>query len=249
MAALFMTTAEPLVEVVGLAKKYRTRTVVRDVTLRLMPGEIVGLVGANGGGKTTTLRILAGLLRPDLGSGAVLGDDIRASATARRARIGYMPQRLSLYPELTVAENLRFRADAHGLPDARGQVEAAALRWGLAPVLTTRFERLSGGWGRRVQFAATLLHAPPLLLLDEPTAGLDVVTRTDIWRWLVELATRGHGIVIATHDLAEAERCPTILHYRDGVVEGPITPKVLIDKSGARTLEAAVAALATAAPQ
>lgn len=240
-----MTTADPLIDIIGLAKKYRARTVVRDATLRLMPGEIVGLVGANGGGKTTTLRILAGLLRPDLGSGTVLGDDVHNSGTARRARIGYMPQRLSLYPELTVAENLRFRADAHRLPDAPGQVRAAAIRWGLGPVLNTRFERLSGGWGRRVQFAATLLHAPPLLLLDEPTAGLDVVTRTDIWRWLVELAARGHGIVIATHDLAEAERCPTILHYRDGVVEGPVTPRALIEKSGARTLEGAVAKLAT----
>ncbi|MDH7971587.1 ABC transporter ATP-binding protein [Sphingomonas sp. AR_OL41] len=239
--------AEPLIDVAGLAKSYGSRTVVRDVTLRLMPGAIVGLVGANGGGKTTTLRMFAGLLRPDQGAGSVLGDDIRSTAAARRARVGYMPQRLSLYPELTVAENLRFRADVHGLVNARDHVAATAARWGLDPVLATRFERLSGGWGRRVQFAATMLHAPPLLLLDEPTAGLDVVTRTDIWRWLIELAGRGHSAVIATHDLAEAERCPIILHYRDGQVEGPIAPSELIEKSRTATLEAAVAALAPGA--
>jgi ABC-2 type transport system ATP-binding protein len=239
-----MSMTEPLVDVANLAKNYGARTVVRDVTLRLMPGGIVGLVGANGGGKTTTLRMFAGLLRPDLGSGTVLGDDIRRPGAARRARIGYMPQRLSLYPELTVAENLRFRAEVHGLPDAKRSVAAAAARWGLDPVLVTRFERLSGGWGRRVQFAATMLHAPPLLLLDEPTAGLDVVTRTDIWRWLIELAGRGHSVVIATHDLVEAERCPMILHYQNGLVEGPLAPASLIKKSGAATFEAAVAALA-----
>ena len=239
-----MSMAAPLLHVAGLAKSYGSRTVVRDVTLRLMPGAIVGLVGAYGGCKTATLRMFAGLLRPDLGSGTIVGDDIRHPGTARRARIGYMPRRLSLYPELSVAENLRFRADVHGLLDAKGHVETAAARWGLAPVLATRFERLSGGWGRRVQFAATMLHAPPLLLLDAPAAGLAVVTRTDIWRWLIELAGRGHGVVIATHDLAEAERCPMILHYRDGQVEGPIAPSELIEKSGAATLEAAVAALA-----
>jgi ABC-type multidrug transport system ATPase subunit len=156
-----------------------------------------------------------------------------------------MPQRLSLYPELSVAENLRFRADAHGLGDPGGAVAAASLRWGLEPVLATRFERLSGGWGRRVQFAATMLHAPVLLLLDEPTAGLDVVTRNHIWGWLIDLAASGHGVVIATHDLVEAARCPSILHYRDGRAEASITPAALIARSGTATLDAAIAALAS----
>ena len=240
-----MSVADPLIDVRDLAKRYRGRSVVSGLTLRFEPGQIVGLVGANGGGKTTSLRLFAGLLRPDAGGGHVLGEDVMRRAAARRARIGYMPQRLSLYPELTVAENLRFYADAHGLSDPPAQVAAAVARWGLAPMLGARFATLSGGWGRRVQFAATMIHAPPLMLLDEPTAGLDVVTRGDIWRRLSDLADEGHGVVIATHDLAEAERCPTILHYHDGAVDGPAAPRDLIARTGATTLEAAVAIMAT----
>lgn len=237
---------ESLIHVAGLEKHYGKRPVITGVTLRLMPGEIVGLVGANGGGKTTTLRMLAGLVRPDAGAGTVLGGDVLRAIGKQRARIGYMPQRLSLHPELNVAENLRFRADVYGLKDPQRHIAEAVSRWGLASVLRSRFEHLSGGWGRRVQFAATMLHAPALLLLDEPTAGLDVVTRNQIWQWLTELAGRGHGVIISTHDLAEAERCPSILFYQDGTAEGPLSPATLIERSGARTLEHAVALLAEA---
>ena len=236
--------AEPLIDVVELAKAYGKRTVVRGVSLRLEPGQIVGLVGANGGGKTTTLRMLAGLLRPDTGSGRVLGEDVVARSRRRRGEIGYMPQRLSLYPELSVAENLRFRVRAHGLDRTRMRLAEAVERWGLGTVRNTRFDRLSGGWGRRVQFAATMLSDPRLLLLDEPTAGLDVVTRQDIWRWLEALAAQGCGIVIGTHDLAEAARCPLILHYAAGGAHSPVAPAALIADSGSDSLEAAVAALA-----
>lgn len=236
--------ADPLIDVAALAKRYGARTIVRGVTLRLERGQIVGLVGANGGGKTTTLRMLAGLLRPDAGSGHVLGGDIAAQTRHRRGEIGYMPQRLSLYPELSVAENLRFRLQAHGLDRTRARLAESVSRWGLEHVIDTRFDRLSGGWGRRVQFAAAMLSAPRLLLLDEPTAGLDVVTRQDIWRWLTDLAAQGCGIVISTHDLVEAERCPLILHYADGHAHGPVAPAALIADSGSETLEAAVAALA-----
>ena len=235
---------EPLIEVAALAKRYGKRTVVRGVSLCVAAGQIVGLVGANGGGKTTTLRMLAGLLRPDAGEGRVLGEDIAAWTRQRRGEIGYMPQRLALYPELSVAENLRFRLRAHGLDRTEVRLAEAVAQRGLEHVLTTRFDRLSGGWGRRVQFAAAMLSAPRLLLLDEPTAGLDIVTRQDIWRWLDDLAAQGCGIVISTHDLAEAERCPLILHYADGAAHGPVAPAALIARSGTDTLEAAVAALA-----
>ena len=220
---------------------------IADVALTLRAGDLMGLVGANGGGKTTTLRMLAGLLRPDRGEGTVLGHDIRRPGASLRARVGYMGQRLSLYPDLTVVENLHFRARVHRLARPGDAVAQSARRFGLDDVLTTRFERLSGGWARRVQFAATLLHAPPLLLLDEPTAGLDVATRRDIWRWLGELADGGTAIIVSTHDLAEAERCPAILYYEGGRVEGPFAPAALAEATGAVSLEAAVIARADAA--
>ena len=239
-----MNTADPLIDVAGLGKAYGRRSVVRNVTLRLARGAIVGLVGANGGGKTTTLRMLARLIRPDEGGGAVLGHDLR-ERNAPRGAIGYMPQRLSLYPELTVAENLRFRAEVHGLDTAARRIGDVLDRWELGAFADTRFERLSGGWARRAQFAATMLPAPALLLLDEPTAGLDIVTRNRIWSALTDYAAQGCGIVISTHDLAEAERCPVILHYADGTAQGPIAPAELLAQSGTATLEAAVAVLAS----
>lgn len=242
-----MSTLDPLIDVAGLTKTYAGRTVVTGVTFTVNPGDLVGLVGANGGGKTTTLRLLAGLLRPDAGHGRVLGEDVDEPRSRRRGRIGYMGQRLCLYPDLSVAENLRFRARVFGLPRPARSVAETLARYGLAAVADQRFGTLSGGWARRVQFAACTLHAPPLLLLDEPTAGLDVRSRHDMWTWLAAQAAAGCGVVVSTHDLAEAQRCPVILYYRDGLIQGPTTPGALIARAGATTLEAAVLALATAA--
>ena len=239
-----MIMAEPLIEVTGLAKSYAGRTVVQDVTLRLMPGEIVGLVGANGGGKTTTLRMIAGLLQADAGQGTVLGDDICNARRDYRARIGHMAQRLALYPDLTVLENLRFRAAAYGVDAPQARIDEVADAYWIGDVLGQRFGTLSGGWARRVQFAASILHAPPLLLLDEPTAGLDPATRQDIWHWLEQLAAGGQGILLATHDLAEAERLPRILLYHHGRAAAAMTPASLIDALGVATLEQAVIARA-----
>ena len=236
--------AEPLIDVAGLAKSYAGRTVVEDVTLRLMPGEIIGLVGANGGGKTTTLRMIAGLLRPDAGQGAVLGKDIRKAGGDSRARIGYMAQRLALYPDLTVLENLRFRAEAYGVAAPQVRINQTVDAYAIGDVLRQRFGTLSGGWARRVQFAATILHAPPLLLLDEPTAGLDPATRADIWHWLERLAAGGQAIVLATHDLAEAERLPRILLYHQGRASATMAPASLIAALGVASLEQAVIARA-----
>lgn len=147
-----------------------------------------------------------------------------------------------------MAENLRFRADVHGLDNNARRISDVLDRWELGAFANTRFERLSGGWARRAQFAATMLPAPALLLLDEPTAGLDIVTRNRIWSTLTDYAAQGCGIVISTHDLAEAERCPVILHYVDGAAQGPIAPADLLTQSGTGTLEAAVAALASGTP-
>jgi ABC-2 type transport system ATP-binding protein len=203
------------IDVRGIAKRFGQRTVLRALTFAVAPGELVVLTGSNGGGKTTTLRILAGLLAPDGGEGQVLGRDVRYPVRADRAQIGFMTQRLALYPELNVTQNLRFRAAMHGLGDAavRGAIDA----FGLADYAQTRIDRLSGGWARRTQFAATTLHAPALVLLDEPTAGLDAATRADIWARLHALAGRGHSIVLSTHDLAEAAGATRRIDF-DGAV-------------------------------
>ncbi len=235
------------VAVAGLGKSYGGRTVVRDVTLAVRPGEIVGLVGANGGGKTTTLRMLAGLIVPDSGSGQVMGASITGIGPATRRYIGYMGQRQTLYPELTAVEMLRFHAAVHGIADAAARIAEVTALYGLGPVIGQRCATLSGGWARRVQFAATALAAPRLLLLDEPTAGLDVATRRDLWAWMERLAADGAGIVISTHDLAEAERCPSILLYHGGIAHPQTTPAELAARLGTATLEAAVLQMAAAA--
>lgn len=223
-----------------LGKCFGGRWVLRDLSFVLEPGALLGLVGANGGGKTTTLRMLAGLLRPDEGIGRVFGHDIAHATSALRRQVGYMSQRLSLYPELTVAENLSFRARILKLPGARIATAGSIDRLGLAPVASMRFDRLSDGWARKVQFAAATIHRPKLLLLDEPTAGLDAATCHIFWRWLTEFASEGHIVIVSTHDLAEAERCPAILHYLAGKVGQPMSPSTLMGAAGCTTLEEAV---------
>lgn len=239
-----MSMADPLVAVSGLAKSYAGRAVVAGVTMTVNAGEIVGLVGANGGGKTTTLRMIAGLLRADAGSGTVLGQPIGTADTQQRRQIGYMGQKIALYPDLTVIETLRFHAAVHGLARPGQAIDGALDRYGIGRVARQRCGMLSGGWARRVQFAATALAEPRLLLLDEPTAGLDVATRRDIWRWMEEFARAGHGVVISTHDLSEAEHCPSILLYHGGTARAQATPRAIAEAEGAVSLEAAVLSIA-----
>ncbi len=230
---------DPVIEVRGLAKAYDGREVVREVTLCVRVGDVLGLVGANGGGKTTTLRMLAGLVAPDAGTGFVLGRALRSGRVDRR-RIGYMNQRLALYPELSVRENLRFHARVHGL--ASQAVDAALARFGLDDIASRRFGHLSGGWARRAQFAASVIHAPELVLLDEPTAGLDVVTRLALWEWIAQIAAAGSAVIVSTHDLTEAAQLPQIMLYHDGRASAQTTPAALIAAAGTQTLEAAVLA-------
>jgi ABC-2 type transport system ATP-binding protein len=241
-----MNMSDPVIDIRNLTKSYAGRVIVDHISARVMPGDLLGLVGANGGGKTTTLRMLAGLIAPDAGEGHILGGDMRHLSICHRAKIGYMAQRLALYPELTIIENLRFRANIFGLSDGYERMVEITKCYGITSVMNQRFGELSGGWARRVQFAATMLSSPPLLLLDEPTAGLDVVTKRDIWSWLRALANQGHSIVISTHDLIEAERCPAILFYHNGHVRGPLSPAELITENNATNLEDAVVQLAHA---
>ncbi len=207
------TNAEPdaaLIEVAGLEKRFAARVAVAGIDLSLRRGELQGLIGANGGGKTTILRLLAGLLKADAGGGRVLGLELGRDATQIRRRIGYLPQRLSLYAELSLRENLRFRASVYGLPRPTAAADLALEDFGLSDRARLPAGALSGGLARRLQFAAALIHRPPLLLLDEPTAGLDAESRQDVWRRIAALATRGAGILLCTHDLAEAERCGSL---------------------------------------
>ena len=242
-----MSNAETVIAVSGLAKSFRGRTVIRDVSITAQRGALIGLVGANGGGKTTTLRMLAGLLKPDAGEGMVLGRDIRQPERADRSAIGYLTQRHALYPELTIVENLAFRASIHDLPDRDEAVLRVIEAYGLTPHLKARFDELSGGWARRVQLAATMINQPALLLLDEPTAGLDALTRRDIWQSLGNLAKAGHTIVISTHDLAEAEQCSSLLFYDLGIAHPQISPQHLMAQCKASTLDEAMMRLAGAA--
>ena len=210
--------SEKRLAVAGLAKRFGHRPAVIDVSLDVSEGEVLGFVGPNGAGKTTTLRILAGLLKPDAGSGHVLGHDIAHACTAVGPLVGYMPQRLALYGELSVAENLRFRAEVYELRDPKRAVVAAIEDFELGPFRRQRASSLSGGWARRLQLAAALIHQPRVVLLDEPTAGLDADSRQDVWRRIAALSRRGVSVVINTHDLAEAEQCSRVALFSRGRV-------------------------------
>ena len=208
--------AEPLLAVRGLSKRFGAKVAVAGVSLTLDAGQVLGFVGPNGAGKTTTLRVLAGLLRADTGEGRVLGHDIMTAHGLFSEQVGYMPQKLALYGELTVAQNLRFRADVYGLSDARGAVDDAVADFELTPYRNQRASSLSGGWARRLQLAAALIHHPRLVLLDEPTAGLDADSKLDVWRRVIALARGGGSVIINTHDLIEAEQCTAIALFSKG---------------------------------
>ena len=215
---------QTLVEVRDVAKHYGHRIAVESLDLHLCAGEVFGLVGANGGGKTTTLRILSGILKPDRGSGHVLGLDLTNEANEIRKHVGYMSQRLSLYSDLTVYQNLRFRADVYGVQNPGVTVANTIRDFELEPFARTRARHLSGGWARRLQLAAALIHSPRLIFLDEPTAGLDAASRHEVWRRIDRMAAQGAGVIVSSHDLAEAERCSRAALLSEGRVVAAGTP-------------------------
>jgi ABC-2 type transport system ATP-binding protein len=227
IAALPPCGRELLVAVRNISKCYGRTIAVADVTLTLWAGEICGFVGANGAGKTTALRMLAGILKPDRGGGHILGFVLQREAADIRERVGYMSQRLSLYAELSVFENLRFRAAVYGLRNPRAVAEAAMRDFNLVPWAHSPAASLSGGWARRLQLAASLLHSPQLVLLDEPTAGLDAAARQDVWRRVEGLAAAGAGVIVSTHDLADAERCSHAAFFANGHVVAAGAPAAI----------------------
>ncbi|WP_374652085.1 ABC transporter ATP-binding protein [Dongia sp.] len=211
-----MNDAQPVIDVAGLTKSFGGKRVVDDVSLRVGKGQIYGFLGPNGSGKTTTLRMLCGLLTPDAGSGTCLGFDIRRQAAAIKRRTGYMTQKFSLYEDLTIRENLDFVGRVYGLRDLRRRVDGALERLGLAGRQKQLAGQLSGGWKQRLALAACILHEPELLLLDEPTAGVDPKARRDFWDQIHALAGAGLTVLVSTHYMDEAERCHEILYIAYG---------------------------------
>ena len=204
------------IDVVGLNKSFGDKHVVQDVSIQVERGRICGFLGPNGSGKTTTLRMLCGLLTPDSGRGECLGFDILAKAAEIKARTGYMTQKFSLYEDLTIAENLQFTARVHGLDRRRARVEEALQRLGLAERRDQLAGALSGGWKQRLALASATLHEPELLLLDEPTAGVDPQARRSFWDEIHALSARGLTVLVSTHYMDEAERCHEIAYISYG---------------------------------
>ncbi len=210
------TANDTVIDVRGLNKHFGANHVVRDLALTVRRGEIFGFLGPNGSGKTTSIRMLCGLLTPDSGEGTCLGFDIRREAWQIKRHTGYMTQRFSFWEDLTIRENLRFIARMYGMADRRAQVEAALERLGLAARGDQLAGTLSGGWKQRLALAACLLHDPQLLLLDEPTAGVDPKARREFWEELHAFAADGIAVLVSTHYMDEAERCHKLAYILNG---------------------------------
>jgi ABC-2 type transport system ATP-binding protein len=205
-----------VIDVRGLNKFFGQNHVVIDLSLSVRRGEIFGFLGPNGSGKTTSIRMLCGLLTPDSGEGRCLGFDIVREAKSIKREVGYMTQRFSFWDDLTIRENLNFVARMYGMKDARPKVDEALAHLGLTPRADQLAGTLSGGWKQRLALAACLLHDPKLLLLDEPTAGVDPKARRDFWEELHALAAKGITVLVSTHYMDEAERCHKLGYILNG---------------------------------
>ncbi|MFN5016774.1 ABC transporter ATP-binding protein [Bradyrhizobium sp.] len=208
--------AEIAIDVKGLSKSFDGREVVHDLSMQVKRGSIYGFLGPNGSGKTTTIRMLCGLLTPDSGEGTCLGFDIRRDADKIKRRVGYMTQRFSLYQDLSVRENLEFVARLYGMPNPHQVARDMVQRLGLGGRERQLAGELSGGWKQRLALGACTLPNPQLLLLDEPTAGVDPTARRDFWNEIHALAGEGLTVLVSTHYMDEAERCHEIAYIAYG---------------------------------
>src|SRR5512134_48261 len=211
------------IDVHGLNKSFGPKHVVKDFSLEVRPGEIYGFLGPNGSGKTTSIRMICGLLRPDSGHGTCLGYDIRNSAAIKR-EVGYMTQRFSLCEDLTIRENLDFVASMYDMNERKRAVQAQLEELGLETRQDQLAGTLSGGWKQRLALAACMLHRPRLLLLDEPTAGVDPQARRDFWEEIHRLAAGGIAVLVSTHYMDEAERCHSLAYIAYGKLLATGTP-------------------------
>ncbi|HEY9552559.1 ABC transporter ATP-binding protein [Allosphingosinicella sp.] len=217
------------IDVQGLNKSFGAHHVVKDFSIQVEEGRITGFLGPNGSGKTTTLRMLCGLLTPDSGHGTALGLDIVADAAAIKRQTGYMTQRFSLYEDLTVEENIQFAARIHGLDRREERVRTALEDLGLAERKSQLAGVMSGGWKQRLALAVATLHEPRLLLLDEPTAGVDPQARRHFWDEIHALAAKGLTVLVSTHYMDEAERCHDIAYIAYGQLMARGTAEEVIE--------------------
>ncbi|MDR3456759.1 MAG: ABC transporter ATP-binding protein [Verrucomicrobiae bacterium] len=232
-----MSASDFAIDVRGVTKRFGTRTVVNNIDMQVRPGEIYGFLGPNGSGKTTFLRMLCGLLTPDGGSGQCLGLDFRKDSATIKKRVGYMTQKFSFYEDLSIQENLDFIARLYEIPGRKAAVEKSLERLGMVERRSQLAGSLSGGWKQRLALAACLIHEPQLLLLDEPTAGVDPKARRDFWDELHRLAAGGLTVLITTHYMDEASRCHRLAYIAYGNLLARGTVDEVVKAGGLTTWE------------
>lgn len=223
------------IDVKGLIKRFGDKIVVNNVTLSVEQGEISGFLGPNGSGKTTTIRVMCGLLTPDEGSGTVLGLDLRRDQLKIKRQVGYMTQKFSFYTDLTIEENLYFVARLYNLSPASDYVRDTLENLGLTSRKHQLAGFLSGGWKQRLALAACIMHKPKMLLLDEPTAGVDPKARREFWDEIHDLAEDGMTVMVSTHYMDEAERCHRINYIAYGTLLTSGTVEEVIKQAGLST--------------
>ncbi|MBW3139219.1 ABC transporter ATP-binding protein [Ferrimonas balearica] len=229
------------IEARGLTRRFGDFTAVDDVDLQVAPGTIYGFLGPNGCGKTTTIRMLTGLLTPSVGEATVLGLKLPQEAEALKRQIGYMTQKFSLYEDLTVLENLRFVARIYSLPyrEGRRRIDQLLSIYGLTENANQRAGSMSGGQRQRLALAAAVIHQPRLLFLDEPTSAVDPENRREFWEQLFDLCDQGTSILVSTHYMDEAERCHRLAILERGQKRADGSPEGLMDNMGAKVVEVA----------
>ena len=228
--------SQSAIEIHGLTKVFGMKTVVDHISLNVRKGAIFGFLGSNGSGKTTMIRMICGLLTPTEGSGHCLGYDIKTQSAEIRMKIGYMPQKFSLYTGLTVYENLQFFADVYHVENPKQAIEAILVDLELIPFKNITTGNLSGGWKQRLALSCCLLHKPNLLFLDEPTSGVDPKARKDFWNYLYKISIRdGTTVLVTTHYMDEAEKCTELAYINLGKLLYSGTTKDLIPSSRVKT--------------
>ena len=236
-----MSASEPhhgdglVIDVEGLTKSFSDRKVVDNVDMQVARGEIYGFLGPNGSGKTTTIRLLCGLLTPDAGQGTCLGYDILTESPSIKLKVGYMTQKFSLYEDLSIRENLDFIARIYEIPNRREAVKETLEKLNLTARANQLAGTLSGGWKQRLALASCIMHKPELLLLDEPTAGVDPKARREFWDEIHDLADEGLTVLVSTHYMDEAERCHKICYLAYGQLLARGTADEVIASSKLKT--------------